>query len=100
MTANSGALSGLFLIVFLIFGGLIVLSFLRFVGRLSRPLEVLLILFDSIGSYVGGRRIVFIGCAVLVLICLACGIATLLSAAALATCGTTQPVQLCHLVGR
>ncbi len=97
---DSNTFSTLTTIVVIIIVVLVIIALLRFFTRTTELLGVVTLLVTAIGEFVGSSRLVWLGCGVLVLICLGCSAAGLLTLLAMGTCGTPQPVQLCRLLGR
>jgi len=83
------------IVILLIFGGLF-----GFARRFAVPLQAVFMLVDTAGQFVGGSRVLLAGCALVTLIVISCTVASVLGIAALATCGTVNPAQVCHWVGR
>ena len=93
--------SSLILLGGLIFLGiLLVIIILPILGRLSLLVEVVSLLSEPLGDYVGNPRLVILGCGVLLLVIAGCCVVLLLLGSALLTCNTPNPASICHLVGR
>lgn len=93
-------LSSIILIGGLCLGGLIFIGVvLPAIGHLIFGFELVGILIDAIGEYIGNKRLAQLGCLALIGLSLAClcGVAAL--AVGLATCVTGNPSNICRLIG-
>ena len=73
---------------------------LPLVGRVSLFLEAINLLAEPLGEYVGNPKVALLGCLVVALVIAACCVLVFVGAGALLTCGTTNPSQFCHIIGR
>jgi len=93
------------LTVILIAGAAVIGFILLFVvlplfGRFSLALEAINLLAEPLGEYVGNPKVALLGCLVVGLILCACCVLLFVGAGALLTCGTSNPSQLCRIIGR
>ncbi|MEP7288067.1 MAG: hypothetical protein ABI947_20120 [Chloroflexota bacterium] len=92
--------------ILLFLGGLgivaliVVMVVVPLLGRLTLIIEAGSLLAGGLGEYFGNSHVVWIGCVVVILIILSCCCIVVVGAGAILSCGTTNPSQLCRLVGR
>ena len=79
---------------------LVLIILLPLIGRLSFLIEAASLLSEPLGDCFGNRRVVLLGCVVLGLVVAGCCIIVVGVGSALLTCGTANPSQFCHMIGR
>ncbi len=63
-------------------------------------IEALNLLMEGLGEYFGSTRIVWLGCAVIILTVVGCCVVCVVGGGVLVTCFSGNPVQFCRLIGR
>ena len=92
------------ILIFLVAIGCLAVLFVGIVfpvlARFTTLFEALTVLMQGLGSYFGNPRLVWLGCFCVVLGVIGCCIVSVVGSAALLTCSTSSPSQLCRLIGR
>jgi hypothetical protein len=81
-------------------GILVVAVIVPILTRFTGVLEALTLLMEGLGEYFGNPRTVWLGCVVVVLTLIGCCIVGVVGSGVLLSCFSTNPVQLCRLIGR
>ena len=81
-------------------GVLVIFVVLPFIGHVSLIIEAGSLMLEGLGEYFGNTRLVYLGCAVVVLTILACCAIVVLILGALITCTAGNPAQICHVLRR
>ena len=100
MPANNSTLVLAFLAGIACIGILVVAVIVPILTRFTGTLEALTLLMEGLGEYFGSARVVWLGCIVIVLTFVGCCIIGVVGGGVLLSCFTTNPGQLCRLIGR
>jgi hypothetical protein len=100
LQVNNGTLVLAFLAGIACLGILVVAVIVPILTRFTGTLEALTFLMEGLGEYVGNARIVWLGCIVVVLTFVGCCIIGIVGGGVLLSCFTSNPAQICRLIGR
>jgi Na+/pantothenate symporter len=79
---------------------LVVVVIVPLLTRFAGTVEAVTLLMEGLGEYFGNARVVWLGCVIIVLTFVGCCIVGIVGGGVLLSCFTTNPAQLCRLIGR
>ena len=101
MRLDSSLVTFILLFGGLCLGGIILIGVIvPFIGHLFFGLELYNLVVEGIGEFTGRPRLAQLGCLVLILLMFSCCCGVVALGAGTITCFTSNPAQLCHLIGR